>query len=75
MGMIPVLWTSTKDGGKFDTNGLLFLHTLRMNFFFDATMAFFFWTDWMVAGGSISGNQSVAAFEQILTNASEIDTG
>ena len=21
MGMIPVLWTSTKDGGKFDTNG------------------------------------------------------
>ena len=24
MGLIPVLWTSTKDGGKFDTNGLLF---------------------------------------------------
>jgi len=51
MGMIPVIWTSTKDGGKFDTN------------------------DWMVAGGTISGNQSVASFEQILTNATEIDTG
>ena len=22
MGMIPVIWTSTADGGKFDTNGL-----------------------------------------------------
>jgi hypothetical protein len=51
MGMFPVLWTSTADGGKFDTN------------------------DWMVAGGSISGNQSVLAFEQILTNATSLDTG
>ena len=34
MGMIPVLWTSTKDGGKFDTNGLcsfFFFSFLRMN--------------------------------------------
>jgi hypothetical protein len=38
MGMIPVLWTSTKDGGKFDTNGLcfssFFKHTLRWVSFF-----------------------------------------
>ena len=31
--------------------------------------------DWMVAGGTISGNQSVATFEQILTNATQISTG
>ena len=36
---------------------------------------FSFWLDWMVAGGSISGNQSVLAFEQILTNATSLDTG
>ena len=35
----------------------------------------FFWLDWMVADGTISGNQSVATFEQILTNATQIDTG
>jgi len=51
MGLIPVLWTSTHDGGKFDTN------------------------DWRVASGTISGNQSVQSFEQILTNATTIDTG
>jgi hypothetical protein len=51
MGMVPIIWTSTKDGGKFDTN------------------------DWMVAGGSMSGNQSVASFKQILANATAIDTG
>jgi len=51
MGMIPVLWTSTKDGGKFDTG------------------------DWKVASGAISGNQSVATFEQILTNATQISSG
>lgn len=22
MGMVPILWTSTADGGKFDSNGL-----------------------------------------------------
>lgn len=33
MGMIPVLCTSTKDGGKFDTNGLFFLLKPRMNLF------------------------------------------
>ena len=39
---------------------------------FDTFVSFL---DWMVAGGTISGNQSVASFEQILTNATQIDTG
>ena len=38
-------------------------------------MTIFLKKDWMVAGGTISGNQSVASFEQILTNATQIDTG
>ena len=74
MGMIPVLWTSTKDGGKFDTNGLSFFLSfvkLRINLFIYS----FCWLDWMVAGGSIPGNQSLASFEQILTNATQLSTG
>ena len=73
MGMIPVLWTSTKDGGKFDTNGLCSFIRKTTN---ERIMTlFFFWLDWMVAGGSIQGNQSLASFEQILTNATQLSTG
>jgi len=51
MGMVPILWTRTPDGGQFDTN------------------------DWRVAGNLTTGKESVAVFENILTNASAIDTG
>ena len=74
MGMIPVLWTSTKDGGKFDTNGLCSFIRKTTNERI-MTLFFFFWLDWMVAGGSIPGNQSLASFEQILTNATQLSTG
>ena len=72
MGMIPVIWTSTADGGKFDTNGLL-IYLIHIRFYTE--MIFVFGSDWMVAGGSITGNQSVAEFKQILANATEIPTG
>jgi hypothetical protein len=75
MGMIPVLWTSTNDGGKFDTNGLLFSFSLHTHYDDNDGLFCFVWSDWMVAGGSITGNQSVMAFEQILTNATSLDTG
>jgi hypothetical protein len=32
-------------------------------------------SDWMVAGGSLPGNQSVLSFENILNNATLLDTG
>ncbi|RDB23677.1 Chitin deacetylase [Hypsizygus marmoreus] len=51
MGMIPIMWTRTPDGGQFDTN------------------------DWKVAGGLVTGKDSFATFQNILSNASVIDTG
>ena len=29
MGMIPIIWTSTPDGGKFDSNGMLTGHIVH----------------------------------------------
>ncbi|KAF8817444.1 hypothetical protein BYT27DRAFT_7126173 [Phlegmacium glaucopus] len=51
MGLIPIIWTQTPSGAKFDTN------------------------DWRVAGGTVPGNVSVATFQQILGNATMLDTG
>ncbi|KAF5383618.1 hypothetical protein D9615_003551 [Tricholomella constricta] len=51
MGMVPIMWTRTPDGGQFDTN------------------------DWRVAGGLVTGQESFKTFQNILTNASAIDTG
>jgi hypothetical protein len=51
MGLVPVIWSQTKTGAKFDTN------------------------DWRVAAGSIPGNASLASFEQILNNATTLDSG
>ncbi|GLB41839.1 putative polysaccharide deacetylase [Lyophyllum shimeji] len=51
MGMVPIMWTRTPDGGQFDTN------------------------DWRVAGGLVTGKDSYATFQNILTNASAMDTG
>jgi peptidoglycan/xylan/chitin deacetylase (PgdA/CDA1 family) len=51
MGMVPVLWTSTPDGGKFDS------------------------FDWRVAGGQVTGPQSFEVYQQIMKNATNINTG
>ncbi|KAG5651230.1 hypothetical protein H0H81_009379 [Sphagnurus paluster] len=51
MGMVPIMWTRTPDGGQFDTN------------------------DWKVAGGIVSGKESFATFQNILSNATVIPTG
>ena len=46
-----------------------------MNCFFFLTKDDLLFLDWEVASGSISGNQSLLAFEQILSNATSLDTG
>ncbi|KAF9054495.1 hypothetical protein BJ165DRAFT_1337898 [Panaeolus papilionaceus] len=51
MGMVPIMWTRTPDGGKFDTN------------------------DWRVAGGIVNGTESFETFNQILSNATSLNTG
>jgi hypothetical protein len=51
MGMVPIMWTRTPDGGKFDTN------------------------DWRVAGGIVNGTDSFSTFQQILSNATSLNTG
>ena len=72
MGMIPILWTRTPSAGKFDTNGATMLFHLAA---VDFLIFFSFLVDWRVADGTVTGNQSVATFQAILTNASTIDTG
>ena len=72
MGMVPIIWTSTPSGGKFDTNGLsFFFYTLFFLFLIDAMGLL----DWRVAGGTIPGNQSISTFDQILSNATTLETG
>jgi len=51
MGMVPVLWTSTPGGGKFDS------------------------FDWKVASGEVTGLQSNEVFQNIMKNATTINTG
>lgn len=68
MGMVPIIWTQTSTGAKFDTNGLYCLCGV-LNHLIDDML------DWRVAGGTVPGNVSVATFESILGNATTLDTG
>ena len=69
MGMVPIIWTQTSAGAKFDTNGLYLFLCAVLNYLTDGLL------DWRVAGGTVPGNVSVATFESILGNATTLDTG
>lgn len=68
MGLLPVIWTSTPDGGKFDSNGtftkLAHLHLLIK-----------FALDWRVADNSVTAQKSFDIYGDIMKNASNIPTG
>lgn len=68
MGLTPIMWTSTPDGGKFDSNGnkQLFFSCIAI----DQVIA-----DWRVAGGMLTGTQAFAVFQTILSNATTFPTG
>ncbi|KAG6897817.1 hypothetical protein C0992_010621 [Termitomyces sp. T32_za158] len=61
MGLVPIMWTRTPDGAQFDTNGMLSEFWLAPN--------------WKVAGGLVAGPASFATFQNILSNATVINTG
>lgn len=69
MGMVPILWTRTPDGGQFDTNGLSTVPSCCLLHAYQSVL------DWKVAGNLTTGKESVGVFQNILTNASAIDTG
>ena len=69
MGLVPVLWTATPDGGKFDSFGSLNSRSLC----FSSCLASF--VDWRVAAGEFTGEQSVEVFQTIMKNGSNFPTG
>ena len=71
MGMVPIIWTRAPDGSQFDTNGPSSpcLHPTRKHLTYPTR------TDWRVPGGTVNGTESFATFEQILTSASQLETG
>lgn len=68
MGLTTSIWTATPTGGKFDTNGEWSPH--RKN-----GVLLIRDTDWQVAGGNENGIQQYSNFQNILGNASVLDTG
>ena len=67
MGMTPILWTSTIDGGKFDSNGTSSSQCMHY--------ILFKYLDWRVAGGSVNSTSSYQTFQDILKNGTDLDTG
>jgi len=69
MGLVPVLWTATPDGGKFDSNGKLNSSSLCL------CKLIFSPIDWRVAGGEITGAQSFDIFQNLMKNGTAFPTG
>ncbi len=67
MGLIPIIWTTAGAIGSFDTFGECYA------VFFDMTSSHVI--DWEVAAGTKTGPECVQEFDNILGNASVIDTG
>jgi hypothetical protein len=70
MGMVPFIWTRSPTGNQYDTNGLHARQILQI--FYLPRSAF---VDWKVAGGLVTGEQSLQSFQDILGNASVSNTG
>lgn len=73
MGMSSVLWTSTSDGGKFDSNGaggFFFFNECTANIKISLK-----YLDWRVAGGSVNSSYSVQSFQDIMKNGTDLKTG
>ena len=69
MGMVPILWTSTPDGGKFDSFGAFMIP------FSLWVWPIIYTTDWRVAGGEVTGTQAYAVFQTIMQNGTNFPTG
>lgn len=70
MGLVPIIWTSTPDGGKFDSNGMY-----RLDVPAAREVKTIVSSDWRVAGGLITGPQALEIFKTILNNGTTLDTG
>jgi hypothetical protein len=68
MGLVPVIWTSTPEGGKFDSFGNLDLLSF-------GSQLIFLNADWKVASGEVTALQSNQVFEDIIKNGSKLATG
>ena len=71
MGMVPVLWSSTADGGKFDSNGPFSTSVEIPSSLTNLNIGI----DWKVASGEITGSQSFTIFEDIMRNGTASNTG